>query len=154
MLVLMLDQFSKQLVLSSDRFSALQCRTLNAPCGSVDLVPGLDLSFVWNRGVSFGALQAGGAGIWPLLLASVVGGLFAFWLIKAKRWIQAAALSAILGGALGNMIDRARFGAVADFIDMTALGVPWVFNLADLGVCIGAIVLALDQLVADSRSSR
>jgi len=74
---------------------------------------------------------------------------FAVWLFKATHWLTATALSFVVAGAIGNVIDRVRFGAVVDFIDVseTIPFFPWVFNVADSAVTVGAILLLLDQFI-------
>jgi signal peptidase II len=60
--------------------------------------------------------------------------------------LTAIALGLVIGGALGNVIDRIRFGAVADFLDFNGLWFPWVFNVADAAITVGAILLAVDMI--------
>ena len=118
----------------------------NAGC-SVELLPVLSLSMVWNRGVSFGLLQSGDTGRWLLAgFSLLVAILLALWARKADRPVLAAALGLVIGGAVGNLIDRIRFGAVADFIDVSGLGFfPWVFNVADSAITIGVLLLIVDS---------
>jgi lipoprotein signal peptidase len=97
---------------------------------------GLDLSMVWNRGVTFGLLS--GEGPWNhLILATLAAGIAVFllrWLARAETPAVAVALGAVIGGAIGNVVDRLRFGAVVDFVDAHAWGWHWyVFNIADAG---------------------
>jgi lipoprotein signal peptidase len=110
---------------------------------------GLDLTMVWNRGVTFG-LFAGDGPLNPLilaLLASLVAALLLRWMARAEtRWV-AIALGLVVGGAIGNVIDRLRFGAVVDFVDAHAWGWHWyVFNLADAAIVCGVGVLLADAL--------
>lgn len=116
------------------------------PC-SIDVLPIFDLTSVWNRGVSFGLLQ-GQADIarWMLVgFSLLVAGGLVWWARRADRLITALAFGLIIGGAVGNVIDRVRFGAVADFIDVSGLGFfPWIFNVADSGITIGVILLLLE----------
>lgn len=109
----------------------------------------LHLTMVWNRGVSTGLLTAeSDLGRWLLtaLTAAIAIGVAVWMWRENNRW-QALALSAILGGAIGNIIDRVRFGAVADFIDVK--GIPYwgyVFNVADAAITIGVAVILLLSL--------
>ncbi len=110
---------------------------------------GLDLSMVWNRGVTFGLLS--GDGPWNhLILALLAAGIALFllrWLARAETRAIAVALGAVIGGAIGNVMDRLRFGAVVDFVDAHAGGWHWyVFNLADAGIVCGVAVLIADAL--------
>ena len=116
--------------------------------GSFDVLPVLRLTMVWNRGVSFGLLGGhGDLGRWALVVFETgVALALAVWARRGERPILALALGLVMGGALGNVIDRARFGAVADFIDVTALHFPWVFNLADSAINIGVALLLWDAL--------
>jgi len=110
---------------------------------------GIDLTMVWNRGVTFGLLSGDG----PLnhvvlaLLAAAIAGFLLRWLARAETRLVALALGAIIGGAIGNVIDRLRFGAVVDFIRAHAWGWDWyVFNIADAGIVCGVTVLLADAL--------
>ncbi|CAA9228867.1 MAG: Lipoprotein signal peptidase [uncultured Acetobacteraceae bacterium] len=110
---------------------------------------GLDLSMVWNRGVTFGLLS--GEGPWNhLILAMLAAGIAVFllrWLARAETPAVAVALGAVIGGAIGNVVDRLRFGAVVDFVDAHAWGWHWyVFNIADAGIVCGVAVLIADAL--------
>jgi lipoprotein signal peptidase len=112
---------------------------------------------VWNRGVTFGLL-AGEAWWHPWLLAAIALGVSAalvVWLARAPdRW-TALAIGLVLGGAIGNVIDRVRFGAVADFIDLHAFGWHWyVFNVADSAIVIGVILLLAHALLRPQPGAR
>jgi signal peptidase II len=149
-----LDQLTKYLVLNEPAFNALGCLDGSSFCGRIELSPIFDLSMTWNRGVSFGALQAEGMARWGLFaLTSGIALGFTVWLLRAERWLTALSLSLVIGGAVGNLIDRARFGAVVDFLDFSALYFPWIFNVADAGITVGAGVLLLDQLLAGRKTS-
>lgn len=114
---------------------------------SIPVLAFLDLSMVWNRGISYGWLQAEGElGRWLLVAASaaIIGGL-ALWLTRQQHMLGAMALGCVIGGALGNLYDRAVYGAVADFLDFHLLGYHWyVFNIADAAISIGAGLLVID----------
>jgi signal peptidase II len=71
------------------------------------------------------------------------------WVRKTERPLFATALGFLIGGAIGNAIDRVRFGAVADFIDVSRLHFPWVFNVADAAINVGIACLLLDMLLQD-----
>ncbi len=143
------DQASKWAVLNILDFSPLGCRQLQAGCGFIEISPVFDLRMVWNEGVSFGLLTAGSeAERWALVaLQSAIAGFFIWWLRTAQRPITAIALGLVVGGALGNVIDRVRFGAVVDFLDFSGLFFPWVFNLADAAINVGAGLLLVDFLL-------
>jgi signal peptidase II len=86
------------------------------------VTPFFNLVLVWNTGVSFGMLAgAGGASPWILIgLGGAIAAVVAFWLARERRALPRAALWLVLAGALGNVVDRVRFGAVVDFLDFHA----------------------------------
>ena len=148
-LVFVLDQISKYLVLGLLQFSPPGCREQGLGCGHIDISPFFDLRMVWNLGISFGLFRAETEIVrWLLVLvAFAIAGFFGWWLLSASRRLTAIALGLVVGGALGNVIDRIRFGAVADFLDFNGLWFPWVFNVADAGISVGAVLLAADFLL-------
>ena len=144
-LVIVLDQISK--------FWVLEVYQLPAR-GSVEILPFFSLSMVWNRGVSFGLLQADAdIGRWGLAVFSTLVALaLAVWARKVTRPLLAVALGLVIGGAVGNMIDRVRFGAVADFLNFEKLYFPWVFNVADSAITVGVLLLIVDSLRPHQRA--
>ncbi len=147
-LVLAADQASKLWILEGLRLPQL---------GRVDLLPVLSFTMVWNPGVTFGLFRADGA--WgPLLLVGVAVAIvaaLAVWLRRAESTLVAVSLGAIAGGAVGNVIDRLRFGAVVDFIHLHAGGWSWyVFNVADAAIVCGVGALVLDGLLPARRATR
>jgi signal peptidase II len=141
LVVLVLDQASKWWVLHGLDLPALR---------QVHVLPFLDLTMVWNQGVTFGLLQQQGAwGPWVLAgVALVVVVLLCLWMRRAERRFTAVALGAIAGGAVGNVVDRLRFGAVVDFIHLHAGGYSWyVFNVADSAVVCGVAALVIEGLL-------
>ena len=110
---------------------------------------GLDLTMVWNRGVTFGLLSGDGAWNHVILavLAAAIAGFLLRWLARAENRLTAVALGAVVGGAIGNVIDRIRFGAVVDFVDAHGWGWHWyVFNVADAAIVCGVLALVADAL--------
>jgi signal peptidase II len=152
--IVAVDQITKAMVLATPRFNALGCLPGLEPCGRIEVSPVFDLTMVWNRGVSFGLAQSEGWARWLLVaMTAVIAIGFLVWLLRASRWMTALALALVVGGAIGNnLIDRVRFGAVVDFLDFSGLYFPWVFNVADAGISVGAAVLLLDQLLAGRKS--
>jgi len=127
----------------------------------VELLPVLNLTMVWNRGVTFGLLN--GFGAWSHLalaaVALVVVAALAAWLYRAESRLVAVALGGVAGGAIGNVVDRLRFGAVFDFIHahiITSWGdLSWyVFNIADAAIVCGVTALIFDSLAARRHSRR
>ncbi|MDP4024225.1 signal peptidase II [Methylobacterium sp. NEAU 140] len=121
------------------------------------LAPFADFVVVWNRGVSYGLLQQeGDLGRWLLVAVSLAAALgLGIWMIRAGTRLLAVALGLIVGGALGNAIDRAAYGAVFDFVHLHAFGWSWyVFNVADAAIVAGVVGLVLDSLRGAGREAR
>ncbi len=112
------------------------------------------LSMVWNKGVSFGVLNLeSDAARWPLVIfACGVAGALVWWARRLDKPILAVSVGLIIGGALGNAIDRIRLGAVADFLDFSRLDFPWIFNVADSAITVGAVLLVADLLLPEARN--
>ena len=136
-----LDQLSKLWILHG----------LDLPSkGTVPLPGPVDLTMVWNRGMSFGLLSDHAEwSRWLLTgFSAVVVVALAIWARKATKPLMAIGLGLIIGGAIGNnLIDRVVYGAVADFIDVRDLYFPWIFNIADSGISIGVAFLLLDSFL-------
>jgi signal peptidase II len=115
------------------------------------LTPFLDLALRWNRGISF-SLFARDSALGQIALVAVtlaVTGLLALWLFRSRSALPAVGLGLIIGGALGNAIDRVAHGAVVDYLDLHAFGRHFfVFNVADAAINIGVALLILDLLLA------
>jgi len=117
--------------------------------GSLELTDFFGLVAVENRGVSFGLFTSGSP--WaPLLLTAIAGVVVAaltFWLRHAETRMLSVSLGMLIGGAVGNAIDRAIHGAVMDFIDLHWHGYHWpAFNVADAAISIGAVLMVVDAL--------
>jgi len=139
--VLVLDQLSKFWVLDVLRLEEGR---------PIEVLPFFRLSMVWNKGVSFGLFRADTDSMrWVLVgFAVVVVLALLWWAGRQTRRLPALALGLIIGGALGNnLIDRVRFGSVADFLDFSGLYFPWVFNVADSGITVGVVLLLLDSFL-------
>ncbi|HEX6867115.1 MAG TPA: signal peptidase II [Caulobacteraceae bacterium] len=141
-LVVALDQLVKYWVLYVFALPARETVHVAGP---------FSLTMVWNAGVSFGLLRAQqDLARWGLVVFSLgVAVVLAVWARRIKRPLLAVAVGMVMGGAVGNAIDRARFGAVVDFLDFKALYFPWVFNIADSAITVGVVLLLLDGLVFD-----
>ena len=137
--VLAADQITKLWILSA----------VMQPPRVIPVTSFFNLVLGWNRGVSFGILNFESqlsAWLLPIAVIAIIVAL-GVWLYRADRLRVAAALGLIIGGAIGNLVDRLSFGAVTDFLDFHAWGNHWpAFNLADSGITVGAIVLILDSL--------
>ncbi|MHA7856595.1 MAG: signal peptidase II [Henriciella sp.] len=151
-IIVVLDQWSKWLILKEPSFNALGCLDQAQRCGQVEVVSFFDLTMVWNRGISFGIGQSEGLMRWFLVIMTTgiaIG--FTVWLLHAARRFTGIALALVIGGAFGNVIDRIRFGAVVDFLDFSGLLRPYffnyVFNVADAAISVGAVLLFADQFL-------
>lgn len=122
--------------------------------GRVAVTPFLDFVMVWNPGVSYGLFPQGSdAGRYALIgcLSLIVLGLWV-WLAQARTKLAAVGLGFIIGGAIGNIIDRIVYGAVADFYSFHLAGYYWyVFNVADTAIVAGAALLLYDSLLGDHK---
>lgn len=138
--VIVLDQIAKHFILG----------LLGMQAGSSVPVAGpFNLTLVWNQGVSFGLFRADHDLVrWALTVFSfTVAIVLAVWARRTERLTLALGLGLVIGGAIGNAIDRIRFGAVVDFLDFQQLGFfPWVFNVADSAISVGVVFLLLDSL--------
>lgn len=137
LVVIIGDQISKALILAY----------LKAPLA---VAPFFNLVLVWNKGISFGLLNDhdGRSGVLLLVAMSlVITAALIVWAWRTQSRFLALALGAAIGGALGNVIDRIRFGAVVDFLDFHAFGGHWpAFNIADSCIVVGIAFVAIDGL--------
>lgn len=135
--VFIADQLSKWWIISGLKLESL---------GSVPLLPFLNLTWVENRGVAMGMFQAeADMGRWLLVaLTAAIAGAIIWWINSERDSTDLAAMGLILGGAVGNIVDRVRLGYVADFVHFY-IG-EWsfyVFNVADAAITIGVGLLLL-----------
>lgn len=145
-LVLALDQVSKWWILTD---------VMNPP-RIIEITPFFNIVLAWNRGVSFGMFAGDSAwGPWLLTgLAGVIVIALAVWLWRTPSRLSVAALGLIIGGAVGNVVDRLNHGAVVDFLDVHAAGWHWpAFNVADSAICVGAAILVLESLFTRDETS-
>jgi len=146
--VLVLDQISKWIILN----------VVNLPdVGSIEILPFFSLTMVWNRGISMGMLQMDSqTGVWILVALTVAVTIFlVHWLWKAENRLVGLSLGIVIGGAIGNIIDRVAFGAVADFMHFYAGGHHfYVFNVADACITIGIAGLLIDSLRGGFKSPK
>jgi len=138
-LLFFVDQASKYWVLNSLKL---------ADIGSVALLPFLNFTMVWNRGISMSLPVDDWLGKWGIV---VLTGAVTLWLLNWLRTttskFEATALALIIGGAIGNLVDRFLHGAVVDFIHFHVAGYSfYVFNVADSAITIGAALLLFDGL--------
>ncbi len=138
LLVIVVDQGSKYLA-----SAAL------IPYEPVAVMPMFNLTLAFNSGAAFSFLS--GAGDWHrwffTAFSTIISGVLVVWILRSPKsaYLQLLSLSLILGGAIGNLLDRAFSGYVIDFIDLYYKHYHWpIFNLADSAICLGAIFLTID----------
>jgi signal peptidase II len=145
-LIVILDQLSKWVVLENIQFGQ-----------TIYVAPFWNWVLTWNPGAAFSFLadQPGWQRWFFTALALAVSGWIALELKKhPEQKLLSLALTLVMGGALGNVIDRVRFGAVVDFIQWHAAGFYWpAFNVADSAITVGAILLVFEQLTATSKKT-
>lgn len=145
--VVILDQASKWAVLAR----------LMDPPRAIEVLPIFNLVLVWNTGVSFGLFDSDDPrGAWILsAVALVIVAVLVVWLLRVPHRLGAAAIGLIVGGAVGNVVDRLRLGAVADFLDFHVGLYHWpAFNLADSAITVGVLILLYDALFARPESRK
>ena len=155
--VTLVDQLSKWSLLSAFRPAGVS-ETPFAALNAVRALPFIDLVLTWNRGVSFGMGNTNGA--WNAVLFTVlalfIGAMLVRWMAQTTARLQLLALGLVVGGALGNVIDRLRYGAVVDFLYFHVGAFNWwpAFNIADSAICVGAVLLVFDSLFAKRDSHK
>lgn len=142
-LVTLVDQFSKWWVLTMLNLDFLK---------KIEITSFFNLVLSWNKGITFGLFNQHSEWIPYVLIAAavVIVLLLLFWLARAKTLPEALGLGFMMGGAIGNVADRIRYGAVVDFLDFHVAGYHWyAFNLADSAIVAGVAFLLFDNLVEE-----
>lgn len=144
--VLLLDQLSKWVILDIIDLDMRQRIEVNSF---------FDLAMVWNRGVSFGLFNQKGLPPAVFILLSLgICGVLLYWLRSAQSRLFVFAIGLVVGGAVGNVIDRVRFGAVADFLYFHLGSYYWpAFNVADAAICIGVALLCVESMLTHKPTS-
>lgn len=112
------------------------------------------LTYIENKGAAFGILSEHR---WVFMILSVIAIaaiLFYLWREKPESILARLALGMILGGGIGNMIDRVLRGAVIDFVDVELIHFPYIFNVADAFVCVGCVLLILYLILSEVQSKK
>ena len=131
---LFLDQVSKRIVVENIEILA----------NSLEISKFLNLVYVENRGVSFGMFSEHDKSFYFGILSMLVSAYIIYLLVKSNNLIESLGLSLILGGAIGNGVDRLYYGYVVDFIDLHFKNLHWpAFNFADTFITVGAIVFVV-----------
>lgn len=142
LVVFLLDQLVKYWILEIVRLPEQ---------GSIPLAPFFSLTFVGNVGVSMGMFQASSdLQRWGLVaVTGAIAAIVAFWIAREQQRTEVLAMGLVLGGALGNIVDRIRFGYVVDFLHFYwGARSFWVFNVADAAITLGVLVLLWRALTA------
>jgi len=124
--------------------------------GHVPVMPTIDFVMVWNRGISYGLFQQDTPlGRAVLLLVTLAASAFLIrWILREDNRLSLFALGLVLGGAIGNGIDRLAYGAVVDFVLFHIGGFQWyVFNIADAAIVVGVALLLYGALRRGERSA-
>jgi signal peptidase II len=138
-LVFALDQLSKWWILKVINLDERE---------PIQLTPFLDFAMAWNKGVSYGLLTTHAQEMLVALSLAIVA-ILVVWLATAEKTIVAACYGLLIGGALGNALDRVLHGAVADFVHFHWGSFSWyIFNVADIAIVAGVAVLLYDVLLA------
>jgi signal peptidase II len=159
--IVIADQLSKALIFAwlvnaSSPLSAWRAAEAGIYVAPVQITPFFNIVTVWNTGISFGMLDDTGYNLTYLLIGVALAITFGLgiWLWREQGRLAMAALALVIGGALGNLVDRVRLGAVFDFLDFHVAGYHWpAFNLADSCVVIGVALLVIDSIVLRSTTS-
>jgi len=154
--IVVLDQLSKWAITGLILDPACVTPPYTQPGCAISVLPFFNLTLVYNQGVTFGL----GGGLGPLMLSAVAIAVsigLLVWLRRADSVLLAIAIGGIIGGAIGNVVDRLRFGAVVDFLDVYIPGsaLPhWpAFNLADSAIVVGVGLIIIDGLIAGRRKT-
>jgi len=146
-LIIALDQATKTWIVHD----------IMAPPRWIEVTSFFNIVMVWNKGASFGLFSTQSPWTQAILggFAIVISIVLAVWMYRARSKWLAVALGLVIGGALGNAIDRAIYGAVADFLDFHAYGYHWPsFNVADIAISVGVVMLLFDGLLEKRRDHR
>jgi signal peptidase II len=123
----------------------------------VEFAPFINLIVVWNRGISYGLFQQNSElGRWGLIVISIIAAIgLSIWIRRTNAKLLAASLGLIVGGAIGNVIDRLAYGAVFDFIQFQIGSWSWyVFNVADAAIVAGVVGLLYDSFFLEGRRAK
>ncbi len=118
----------------------------------IQITPFMDFAMAWNKGVSYGLLTTHMQGL-LVVLSLAITVMLMFWLAKADMAQTAASYGLLIGGAVGNALDRLLHGAVADFVHLHWGTMSWyIFNVADIAIVAGVAVLLYDALLGQKKA--
>lgn len=142
---LLLDQFSKYLLLA--HFPQAQ--------SEITVTPFFSIVRVWNYGISFGMFAGHRQPVILAGISAVIVLVLLVWLRRNRSRLVCVALGLIIGGASGNIMDRIRFGAVADFLDFHIGNYHWpAFNIADSSIFIGVVLLCVHSMLMETQPAK
>ena len=141
-----LDQISKWLILE---------KILSPERPFIETTSFFNIALVWNYGVSFGMFAGHRQPLLLTCLSILIVGILIVWLTRNTSKLVALALGCVIGGAIGNIIDRLRFGAVTDFLDFHLGNYHWpAFNIADSCIFIGVVLLCISSMLPPNTSHK
>lgn len=156
LIIIISDQWSKYAIIQSFDVPMNICEINPRPGLKHEITKLFDFSLICNQGISWGMLQ-GDSQVkrWLLTIFALgMSGVLVYALTQSKDWLNRLSIGLIIGGAIGNGIDRALFGAVTDFIDFSDIGFRWVFNIADSAITVGVIgLIAASFLFKDEKTT-
>lgn len=145
LLIIFLDQWSKATVLVLPELSGND---------RIEITSFFNIVLVMNRGVSFGMLSGHNQPLLLAIVAIIIIMILLNWLWKNSSLVIALAIGSIIGGAIGNVLDRVRYGAVVDFLDFHIMELHWpAFNIADSFVFIGVVVLCFYSMFFEKKTT-
>jgi len=144
LIAFLLDQGSKFLILENPQLSGLN---------HIEILPFFNFVLVMNRGVSFGMFAGHNQPLLIIIISLLILAALAVWLWRNSSLTVAVGIGLVIGGALGNICDRIRFGAVVDFLDFHVADLHWpAFNIADSFVFIGVVVLCIYSMFFEKKN--
>lgn len=143
LIVFILDQWSKFAILQSPELLEHK---------SIELTSFFNLALVFNRGVSFGMFSGQNQPFLLIIISLIIISVLFVWLWRNHSLMAAIGIGFIIGGAIGNVVDRARYGAVVDFLDFHISDWHWpAFNIADSSIFIGVVVLCVYSMFFEKK---
>jgi signal peptidase II len=127
-----------------------------AESGPFAVTPFMNIVLAWNRGISYGLFQQGtDIGRWALVVISFVAAVWLWrWMWREQRPLSVVSLALLVGGALGNGLDRAVYGAVVDFVHLHYGNFSWyIFNIADAAIVVGVVGLLYESFRPDAEKT-
>ena len=143
--IFFLDRISKLIVINLDK---------NSDNGQIFLSKFLNIQLIWNKGIAFGLLSFHQQNLYNIVTVLIILIIFIIlWMLSSSSGVKKYALIMILGGALGNVIDRIIYKAVPDFIDFHVEELHWfIFNVADIFITLGVVFMIIIELMSNNKN--